>query len=105
MRDGIDVRRVTRIGIAGLVVLAAVVAGAVLLTSSWDNDRPPGTAASPRSWISGPMLESQPQTDMAQYLAGKRMLTDSYGWVDRQAGIAHIPLDAAMRAIEEGARP
>jgi hypothetical protein len=105
MRDGIDVRRVIRIGIAGLVVLAVVVAGAVLLTSRWDNDRPSGTAASPRSWISGPVLESRPRTDMAQYLAGKQKLTDSYGWVDRQAGIARIPLDAAMRAIVEGVRP
>ena len=105
MRDGIDVRRVSRIGIGALVVLVVVVAGAVLLTSRCDDDRPPGPAAAPRSWIRGAMLETQPQVDMAQYLARKRQLTEGYGWVDAQAGIARIPLDQAMRAVAQGARP
>ncbi|AOB31465.1 hypothetical protein AKI39_13355 [Bordetella sp. H567] len=105
MRDGIDVRRVARIGIGAIVVLVVVVAGAIRLTSRWDDDRPPGQTAAPRSWISGPLLETQPQADMAQYLQAKRKLMDGYGWVDRQAGIARIPLDKAMQAVAEGARP
>lgn len=105
MRDGIDVKRVTRIGVAGIIVLVAVVAGAALLTSRWADDRPPGSDAAPRSWISGPLLERRPQEDMAHYLAAKRKLTEGYGWVDRQAGIARIPLDQAMQAVAEGARP
>jgi hypothetical protein len=105
MRDGIDVRRVAGIGIGAILVLVAVVAAAMWLTSHWDNDLPPGTAAPPRAWISGPVLETHPQADMAHYLAGKQKLLDSYGWVNRQAGIARIPLDEAMRALTEGARP
>jgi len=105
MRDGIDVRRVIRFGLAGLGVLVVVVAAAMLLTSRWDNDRPPATAAPPAAWIEGPLLETQPQADMAKYLADKRKLIDGYAWVDHTHGIARVPLDLAMRAIEQGARP
>jgi len=105
MRDGIDVRHVARIGLAGLVVLAVVVAFAMWLTSRWDNDRPPATSTPPAEWIKGPLLETQPQADMADYLAAKRKLLDGYAWVDRTHGIARVPLDVAMRALEQGARP
>jgi hypothetical protein len=30
---------------------------------------------------------------------------DSYGWVDRQKGIVHVPIDRAMEMVEKGARP
>ncbi|CAM3664729.1 hypothetical protein BOSP111201_19290 [Bordetella sputigena] len=105
MRDGIDVRRVWRIGLAGFAVLVLAVTAAVLLTSRWDENRHPGGAESPRAWIAGPMLETRPQANMAQYLAGKQALTASYAWVDRRAGIARIPVEEAMRAVAEGARP
>jgi hypothetical protein len=29
----------------------------------------------------------------------------SYGWVDEKAGVAHIPIDLAMRLVAEGVRP
>jgi len=29
----------------------------------------------------------------------------SYGWVDRKAGVAHIPIDQAMRLVAAGVRP
>jgi len=29
----------------------------------------------------------------------------SYGWVDRKAGVAHIPIDEAMQLVAGGARP
>ncbi|ANN72361.1 hypothetical protein [Bordetella bronchialis] len=105
MRDGIDVGRVARIGIGALAVLVLVVAGAMALTARWNDDRPPGTAWSPRSGISGPLLETRPQDDMARYLARKRESIERYGWIDRQAGIARIPIEDAMRAVAEGARP
>lgn len=46
-----------------------------------------------------PLLQSAPQPDRAAYFAEKRRLLDSYGWVDRQAGIARIPLDDAMKLM------
>jgi hypothetical protein len=32
-------------------------------------------------------------------------LLSSYGWVDRKAGVAHIPIDEAMKLVAGGARP
>ena len=29
----------------------------------------------------------------------------SYGWADKAAGMAHIPIDEAMRRVSQGARP
>lgn len=29
----------------------------------------------------------------------------SWGWVDRQAGVAHIPIDEAMELVARGVRP
>ena len=36
--------------------------------------------------------------------AARRRL-ESYGWVDRQKGIAHVPIERAMDMIEKGVRP
>jgi hypothetical protein len=46
-----------------------------------------------------PALQSAPQQDRAQYDAEKRKLLDSWEWVDRQRGIARIPVEEAMRIM------
>jgi len=46
-----------------------------------------------------PLLQPAPQPDRAAYFEEKRRATQSYGWVDRQAGIARIPLDEAMKLM------
>jgi len=46
-----------------------------------------------------PLLQPAPQPDRAAYFADQRRLLDSHGWVDRQAGIARIPLDDAMKLL------
>ncbi|SDD01809.1 hypothetical protein SAMN05428966_1039 [Massilia sp. PDC64] len=52
-----------------------------------------------------PLLQPAPQPDRAAYFEEKRRATQTYGWVDRQAGIARIPLDEAMRLMAaKGAR-
>lgn len=46
-----------------------------------------------------PLLQTAPQVERANYFAEKARLTGSYGWVDRQAGIARIPVDQAMQLM------
>jgi hypothetical protein len=62
-------------------------------------NRGPGhaQAASPRLLIA-------PQPDRAAYFAEKAKVTNSYGWVDKQAGIARIPVDQAMQLMAERAQ-
>jgi hypothetical protein len=46
-----------------------------------------------------PLLQPAPQPERAAYFEEKRGATQTYGWVDRQAGIARIPLDEAMKLM------
>lgn len=46
-----------------------------------------------------PLLQPAPQPDRVAYFEEKRRIANGYGWVDRQAGIARIPLDEAMKLM------
>lgn len=61
----------------------------------------PDAAAGMR--IAAPVLETAPQPKRSAYAAEKQQLIESYGWVDRKAGIAHIPVEQAMRLMAERA--
>ena len=43
-----------------------------------------------------PQLQSAPQSDMAQLRAQQKRALEAIGWVDRDRGIARIPVAAAM---------
>ncbi len=49
------------------------------------------------------LFEHANQGPVWREAAQKRL--SSFGWVDRQKGIAHIPIDRAMDLVEKGARP
>jgi hypothetical protein len=50
-----------------------------------------------------PRLQSHPREDMLKLRAEEERTLDSYGWVDREAGIVRIPIDEAMKlAVERG---
>jgi hypothetical protein len=55
--------------------------------------------------IAGPRLEAAPQPSYATYAAQKERQVNSYGWVDRKAGIARIPVEQAMRLMAQRAAP
>lgn len=46
-----------------------------------------------------PRLQTDPEADLAAYLSKERHLLNSYGWVDRAHGIAHIPIEVAMQRL------
>jgi hypothetical protein len=60
---------------------------------------PAGPNAAPTMRVTPPVLEAAPQPALADYEARQRRLTDSYDWVDRQAGVARIPVEQAMRVL------
>jgi hypothetical protein len=49
--------------------------------------------------IAPPVLQSAPQQERAQYFAEKQKLLDSWEWIDRQHGIARIPVEQAMQIM------
>jgi len=52
-----------------------------------------------------PRLEIDPPADLARYRDEQRTGLESYGWVDRPAGVVHIPIEDAMRIVAERGLP
>jgi hypothetical protein len=76
-------------------IVCALVAAALMLRT-----RGPAANTPPHAFDgNAPQLQPAPQPDRVAYLAEKRRLLASYGWVDRQAGVARIPLDDAMALL------
>lgn len=48
-----------------------------------------------------PRLQADPLADLQALRAREQAQLDGYGWVDRQAGTVHIPLDRAMQLLLE----
>ena len=52
-----------------------------------------------------PRLIVKPGATLADLRAAEDAELNSYGWIDRSAGIAHIPIDRAMQLILERGLP
>lgn len=93
--------------------MAVAVAAAFLV--SWgslrflEKHQPLGSPASPLAKgralppIGLPRLQAHPAQDLKKYLAREKEILDSYGWVDRKAGVVRIPIQRAMNILlQEG---
>ncbi|MGZ3183680.1 MAG: hypothetical protein ACXU8N_14680 [Telluria sp.] len=99
----------TGIDMRALAWGAAAIAGALalaLLAAWFAYGRLHRAAAAPAMTAAPPLLDTAPQHDRAAYEAQKEAELHRLGWVDRQRGIARIPVDDAMRilAAREGKR-
>jgi hypothetical protein len=67
--------------------------------------QPLGATASPlvkaeqRELPPSPRLQVHPHEELVEYCAAQQEAVDSYGWVSREAGVVHIPVDRAMDLI------
>ena len=96
--DDLDLRGLRRGAfiIVGGIVCALAVSALMLV------ERGPAANTPPHAFTgNAPLLQPAPQPDRAAYLAEKRRATSTYGWVDRKAGIARIPVDEAMKLMAE----
>jgi hypothetical protein len=48
-----------------------------------------------------PRLQVHPAADLAGLRATEQKQLDGYGWVDRQEGTVHIPIERAMQLLAE----
>jgi hypothetical protein len=48
-----------------------------------------------------PRLQTQPFKDVWQLKSAQLERLQGYGWVDQATGVVHIPIDEAMRLVEE----
>jgi hypothetical protein len=109
-QQDVDIRGIVRFGIA--VAVAAVVAGTVLavVLRIWATQPLPvrfqvAPAAVTPPAVPGPGLDAAPENNLQSYLARENQRLYGYGWVDREAGTVHIPIDEAMRMLVERGVP
>lgn len=67
------------------------------LQTAHDNLNPPSEEVIQR--FPEPRLQPNPAADLNKFRAQEEEILNSYGWVDQQAGVAHIPIDQAMDII------
>jgi hypothetical protein len=99
--DATDGRRVVQVALALCVLLAACIGLSLWLAHDLARHyaRPPTMRLTALPATAGPPLEPDPAATLAQFRAQKAALLEGYGWVDRAHGVAHIPIDVAMRIL------
>jgi hypothetical protein len=100
----VDARAIVRTAVVIAVTVAGTVA-AVLLTLQHGRIPPGGELVGAQSGpqVEGAALQSAPQPELAHYRDEKRKLLDSAAWIDKDRGIARIPISDAID-IMSGAR-
>ena len=102
-----------RVSLAGVAIAAALILGAIALGAlgavaairlgNEDRAASAGVArlGAPPPIEASAQLQPEPAQDIQAFTADKRRLLSSYGWVDRERGIARIPIDRAMALLAQ----
>ncbi len=86
-----------------LVLLAQVVLD--YLAASRPRRVPPPAAVAPAVLPPEPRLQVSPAEDLRSLREREEAILKSYGWVDRDAGIARIPIERALSLAAERGLP
>jgi hypothetical protein len=103
--DGVDIKKIITVGVVSLVIFAisAVVAYVILHSQNKEDDargRPPVPAMIGKDEIGiVDQLEFSQDRRLEDWRAAKRKRLNSYGWVDRQKSLVHIPIDKAIEQV------
>lgn len=105
-RTDVDARSIVQ---AGIVVGAVTVVSAVLVLFLFnylydrarraDPPNPPLARHEQGQRAPEPRLQEQPFKDIAALHAEEKAVLESYAWVDERAGIARIPIAAALEIV------
>jgi hypothetical protein len=96
-----------------LVISALVIHGGValmymMLTSQSESlaePRYPMAATRENPQPPEPRLQKDPASDIFRFRLEEQARLDGYGWVNREAGVVHIPIQDAMRQVVEQGLP
>jgi hypothetical protein len=109
LRD-ISVRAVTWCAV-GLIVAAIMVYVALAGLYKMFEDQNPSADAPSRIAFNAqmiapkPRLQVEPTKELDQYLASENQKLNSYGWVDKRAGVVRIPISRAMDLVAQRGLP
>jgi hypothetical protein len=105
----INVRVVTwtTIGLAISVIAVLVTAGGLfsLFNRQYASNSPPSQITTPGRFPPAPRLQTSPISDLQQLLEVQKAELNSYGWIDKSAGVIRIPIDRAMDLLAQRGLP
>jgi hypothetical protein len=85
----------TLAGLFGGMVVVVIVAVRALFPATLTGSEIVGPLPS----LPTPALQTSPRTDMAAFRRQETARLSGYGWIDQGRGVAHIPIDQAMRDV------
>lgn len=71
----------------------------IRMEQAGDPPRSPIPEAAQQPLPPEPRLQPSPERELAAYRAEQAARATSYGWVDREAGVARIPVERAMELL------
>lgn len=90
--------RLMVVGVLALVILAVLVIVPLILRGAYPDAL--GDANRKQTDIPpAPLLQTAPAADLRALRAEEAARLDSYGWVDRDTGVVHIPIAQAMKEV------
>ena len=106
-QDLIDIRTILAFTVALVGVVAAIFIFIAVVMVGWFYSkedrlaelRPALFDENDPSLYPGARLQESPGRDMERMRQGVGEQLDSYGWVDREHGVAHIPIDRAIDLV------
>ena len=104
----IPVKLIGKFLVALIVGCVLVVAAVGILWRYFGTHQPDAVVSpwsGPREFPSGPRLQVDPRHDLRTYLDAEQKRLTSYGWVDQNAGVVHIPIERAMDLVLERGLP
>jgi hypothetical protein len=90
---------------AGAGLIALLLLGVVRLLEIEVTKPAPGPLALIDRVPPEPRLQAEPALDLEELQAREALILESYGWVDREAGVARIPLSRAVALLVERGWP
>jgi hypothetical protein len=109
-RRDLSVRAVAWCGAALIVAAIVVHLGLAGLYKVFEHQHPSPNAPSriafdTRMVAPQPPLQVEPTKELDDYFATENQKLNSYGWVDKAAGVVRIPIDRAMDLIAQRGLP
>jgi hypothetical protein len=107
----VNVRAILGFGVGLLIVSVVIAAFLWWLFGFFSRQSTPAAPLFPlamerqNALPSGPRFQENPQQDMRDLRAREEAALKSYEWINRDAGVARIPIEEAMRIVVERGLP
>ena len=106
---GIIVRFLLWLAVSAVVIhvgLGFMYAALINRSMETGQQRYPLAATQEQRLPPAPRLQQFPANDIYEFRLGEEALLRGYGWMNREAGVVHIPIEEAMRlTVERGLLP